>query len=106
EELLAAASNAGFEVSEAQLARWHRARLLPRPQVRSLGRGQGTESLYPIGRSQRLVRVAQVHVDEHRLSNAAWRLWWEDGGPLTSSARRFLVKVASGLDKQREYVAD
>lgn len=106
EELLAAASNAGFEVSEAQLARWHRAGLLPRPQVRSLGRGKGTESLYPIGSSQRLVRVAQVHVDEHRLSNAAWRLWWEDSGPLTNSARRFLVKVASGLDKQREYVAD
>jgi hypothetical protein len=106
EELLAAASNAGFDVSEAQLARWHRAGLLPRPQVRSLGRGKGTESLYPIGSSQRLVRVARVHVDEHRLSNAAWRLWWEDGGPLTNSARRFLVKVASGLDKQREYVAD
>jgi hypothetical protein len=106
EELLAAASNAGFEISEAQLARWHRAGLLPRPQVRSLGRGKGTESLYPIGSSQRLVRVAQVHADEHRLSNAAWRLWWEDGGPPTNSARRFLVKVASGLDKQREYVAD
>jgi hypothetical protein len=106
EELLAAASNAGFEVSEAQLARWHRAGLLPRPQVRSLGRGKGTESIYPPGSSQRLVRVAQVHVDEHRLANAAWRLWWEDGGPLTKSARRFLLKVASGLDKQRAHVVD
>src|SRR5438105_15226652 len=98
DELLAAASNAGFEVSEAQLARWHRAGLLPRPQVRSLGRGKGTESLYPPGTRQRLIRVAQVHVEEHRLANAAWRLWWEDGGPLTKSARRFLSQMAGGLD--------
>lgn len=106
EELLAAAASAGLEVSDAQLARWHRAGLLPRPQVRSLGRGKGTESLYPPGSSERLVRVAQVHVEEHRLSNAAWRLWWEDGGPLTKSARQFLSQVATGLDKEREYVVD
>jgi hypothetical protein len=75
EELLAAAAKAGFEVSEAQLARWHRSGLLPRPQVRSLGRGKGTESLYPPGSSDRLVRVAELHVEEHRLANAGWRLW-------------------------------
>jgi hypothetical protein len=106
EDLLAAAAAAGLEVSEAQLARWHRAGLLPRPTVRSLGRGRGTESLYPPGSSLRLVRVAEVHRQEHRLSHAAWRLWWEDGGPPSKAARGFLANLAAGLDKGREQIVD
>ena len=99
--LLAAAAEAGVSVSEAQLARWHRSGLLPRPEVRSLGRGRGTQSLYPIGSARRLVRVAQVHAEEHRLAHAAWRLWWEDGGALSRPAREFLRKLARDLDRQR-----
>lgn len=101
DELLAAVAEAGLSVSDAQLARWHRSGLLPRPEVRSLGRGRGTQSLYPAGSARRVVRVAQVHAAEHRLAHAAWRLWWEDGGALSDAAREFLMKVARDLEHQR-----
>jgi hypothetical protein len=88
-------------VTDAQLARWHRAGLLPRPHVQRLGRGKGTRSVYPAGTSRRLIRIAAVHQQEHRLGHAAWRLWWEDGGPLAAPARTFLIGVARKLDRQR-----
>jgi hypothetical protein len=106
DELLAVAAAAGFEVSEAQLARWHRAGLLPRPQVRSLGRARGTQSLYPAGTSKRLIRVAEVHAREHRLGYAAWRLWWEDGGRLSKPARELLEAVAAKFDSDRAELAE
>jgi len=97
---------AGVPVTDAQLARWHRAGLIPRPDIQRLGRGKGTRSLYPAGTSARLIRVADVHRQEHRLGHAAWRLWWEDGGPLSVPARAFLVDVACNLDGQRQQIVD
>ncbi len=104
EDVLEAARAAGIAVTDAQLARWHRAGLLPRPDVQRLGRGKGTRSLYPAGTSARLIRVAKVHQQEHRLGHAAWRLWWEDGGPLSAPACTFLIGVARRLDVQREQI--
>ena len=103
-DLLAAARQAGVDVTDAQLARWHRVGLLPKPQVQSLGRGKGTRSLYPPGSAARLIRVAELHKNEHRLRHAAWRLWWEDGGPLSAPAREHLISVARDLDHQRGLV--
>jgi len=104
EQLLAAASAAGLAVSHAQLARWHRVGLLPRPQVRSLGRGRGTVSLYPPGSGQRLVRVAQLHQRERRLTSVAWRLWWDDGGPAPAPARELLAQVAQRWEQHRTHL--
>src|SRR6266487_1703336 len=105
-QLLAAATAAGLAVSQAQLSRWHRAGLLPRPQVRSLGRGRGTVSLYPPGSGQRLVRVAQLHQRERRLTSVAWRLWWDDGGPVPVPARELLVQVAQRWEQYRTHFAE
>lgn len=104
DELLAAAHNAGFDVTDTQLARWHRAGLLPKPHVQSLGRGKGTRSLYPPSSATRLIRIAEVHKQERRLRPAAWRLWWEDGGSLSAPAREHLIGVARDLDRQRALV--
>src|SRR6266511_2593822 len=106
EQLLAAATAAGLAVSQAQLARWHRAGLLPRPQVRPLGRGRGTVSLYPPGSGQRLVRVAQLHQRERRLTSVAWRLWWGDGGPVPVPARELLAQVAQRWEQDRNHLAE
>jgi hypothetical protein len=106
DELLRSARQAGVDVSEAQLARWHRAGLIPRPRVQRLGRGKGTRSLYPSGTAERLIRVAQIHQQEHRLAQTAWRLWWEDGGPLTAPGRQFLRQRASRLDAERQQIVE
>src|SRR6266545_847905 len=106
EQLLAAATAAGLAVSQAQLSRWHRADLLPRPQVRSLGRGRGTVSLYPPGSGQRLVRVARLHQRQRRLMSVAWQLWWDDGGPVPVPARELLVQVAQRWEQYRTHLAE
>jgi hypothetical protein len=106
EQLLAAATAAGVAVSQAQIARWHRAGLLPRPLVRSLGRGRGTVSLYPLGTGQRLVQVAQLRQGERRLTWVAWRLWWDDGGALPEPARQLLAQVAQRWEQHRTHLAE
>jgi hypothetical protein len=106
DELLAAVQQAGFAVTDTQLARWHRVGLLPKPQVQSLGRGKGTRSLYPPLSAARLIRIAEVHEQERRLRPAAWRIWWEDGGTLSAPAREHLIGVARDLDRQRALVIE
>lgn len=106
EQLLATATAAGLMVGPAQLSRWHRAGLLPRPQVRSLGRGKGTVSVYPPGTGQRLVRVAQLHQRERRLTHVAWRLWWDDGGPLPTLVRELLAQVAQRWEQEHARLAE
>jgi hypothetical protein len=105
EQLLEAASSAGYPLSPAQLGRLHRAGLVPAPLVRALGRGRGTESRFPLGSADRLVRVAEVHTKVHRLSDVAWRLWWQDGGEMPPPALDALRRVAASVDAQREELA-
>jgi hypothetical protein len=105
QRLLEAASDAGYPISAAQLGRFHRAGLIPSPTIRSLGRGLGTESRFPPGSAARLIRVAQVHAETHRLADVAWRLWWEDGGEIPTSARASLQEIAASVDAQRVWLA-
>jgi len=90
-DLLAAASEAGFVVSEAQLARWHRAGLLPRPRQLSLGRGKGTVTAYPSGTALQLLALCRIRVNDRSLARAGFRLWWEgyavDAGLILSPLR-------------------
>jgi hypothetical protein len=106
QELLAAAAAAGYQVSTSQLGRLQRAGLLAAPEIKSLGRGRGTESRYPLGSAARLVRVAEIHAGEHRLAQNAWRLWWEDGGAIPRLARELLVAKAPALDVERDRLAE
>lgn len=75
--LVALASDQGFTVTPEQVARWHRDGLLPTPRQHSLGRGRGTESLYPSGTDNQLIALLRIHRKKRRLATVAWMLWWE-----------------------------
>jgi hypothetical protein len=63
-------------------------------------------SLYPPGSGQRLVRVAQLHKGERRLTSVAWRLWWDDGGPVPVPARELLAQVAQRWEQHRIHLTE
>jgi len=106
EQLLAAAKAAGYPTSASQLGRLYRSGFIPAPEVRALGRGRGTESRYPPGTSARLLRVLEIRASEHRLTHAAWRLWWEDGGAILSPGRQVLTRAACVLEAQRNNLVE
>lgn len=76
EAVIARLSSSGFTVTKTELARWHRAGLLPRPYRRSLGRGRGMISIYPAGTAEQLLALCTIHRSEKRLAYVAWCLWW------------------------------
>src|SRR6266702_2560684 len=90
EALIAHVSSYGFPITKTELARWHRAGLLPRPQRRSLGRGRGMVSIYPPGTTDQLLALCTIHCSEKRLPYVAWRLWWEGYTVPLSAIREFL----------------
>jgi hypothetical protein len=75
--LLAQARKAGFPVKPEKLRRWQRRGLLQPVQRRSLGRGRGTESLYPPGSAKQLVALCTQIKKRRVLWDAAWAIWWE-----------------------------
>jgi hypothetical protein len=107
-QLLDAAQAAGFKLSEPQLGRLHRAGLVPSPSTRRLGRGKGTASEFPPGSTARLIRVLEVQKAEgtQKFSTIAWRLWWEDGGPLPEPTRELLAGTALRWDQERDELSD
>src|SRR5260221_14480952 len=88
--LIAHMRSCDFTVTKSELARWHRAGLLPRPQRYSLGRGRGMVSVYPTGTTDQLLALCIIHRSEKRLPYVAWRLWWEDYSVPIPSIRQFL----------------
>src|SRR5438445_768462 len=68
DDLIALAKASGFHVTKTQLARWHRAGLLPRPVRRQgLGRGKGTISIYPAGTGTQLLALLVIRTRERGL---------------------------------------
>ncbi len=105
EDLRAFATAAGYSVTKEQLARWHRAGLLPRPETRHRVGERGTESLYPPGTGVQLVALCQLHATNHRLGHVGFRLWWQ-GYPVEASViREFATKVATELDEASQSFA-
>jgi hypothetical protein len=110
EELLAPAKDRGYDVTDHQLARWRHKGLLPSPKQRSLGRGRGTQTVYPLGTGRQLLRLCEIHFDdkEKRLLYVGWRLWWEgfDDVCLLKPVRAFLSRAADRLNKELDYLRD
>jgi hypothetical protein len=90
EELIAEMAAQGFTITRSELARWHRADLIARPQRRSQGRGRGMASIYPAETAEQLRALCVIHHSEKRLTYVAWRLWWAGYDVPTRYARFFL----------------
>lgn len=108
EDLLELVRGRGYPVTESQLARWHRAGLIPRPEQRSLGRGRGTQTVYPPSTRKQLLRLCEIHFGDgvKRLPHVGWQLWWEDHGVSFDLIRSFLDRIAISVDKELKNLLD
>jgi hypothetical protein len=95
--LLDRARQIGLTVTPATLARWHRDGLLPLPTVRSLGRGRGTETLYPNGTEDQFVELCKFRMRNRSLDRAAWSLWWKGFTLPAPAVRPLLEEVLENL---------
>jgi hypothetical protein len=95
DELITRMQVLGFTVTRAELARWHRAGLLPRPERHSLGRGRGMVSVYPAGTADQLHALCLFHQSEKRLHYVAWRLWWAGYNIPMHYAQQFLEQAVT-----------
>ncbi len=76
DELIAYVEKHGLTVTADQLVRWHKKGLLPRPRRRHLGRGKGTESVYPsISAAQACAIVMLLEIFPRDLDSVGWCLW-------------------------------
>jgi hypothetical protein len=103
EELLAFSKAHSYAVTATQLARWHREGLLPYPEWRSLGKGRGTQTVYPPGSGKQLLALCAIHAQERRLDYVAWHLWWADYDIPLKRIRVFLGRMMKQWD---DYVRD
>lgn len=103
--VIAYAAASGRPVTREQLARWHRAGIIPRPETRHRVGERGTESLYPPGTALQVVAASQIHEGERRLGHVAFRLWWDGYVVEASVVRDFARKVAADLDTESESLA-
>jgi hypothetical protein len=106
EHVIAYASGLGYPVTPAQLARWHRAGLLPRPSQRSLGRGRGTMTTYPPGTAAQVVALCQIRDDERRLDRIAFRLWWAGFTVDLAVIRKQMQAVLRSIETDLQRSAD
>src|SRR5713226_1189977 len=81
DQILALAAAEGFhppEITARKIERWHKARLLPRPRLIRLGRGQGTRSEYPPETGKRLLALCRLRRRfPHNLEAIRFGLWCE-----------------------------
>ncbi len=94
EALVALARQHGYAISQTQLARWHRAGLLPRPRQLPRRVTRGTYSCYPNGTGEQLLELCSLRATERRLSHLAWRLWLV-GYPVARSIIRAQLALAT-----------
>jgi hypothetical protein len=90
---------AGHDISRDQLARWHRAGLLPKPATKPLGRGRGTASLYPAIAYPQALALAELLKRDRHFPSVGWGLWWRGYGVGDAHWRTRLATSAATLDK-------
>lgn len=75
-EIVKRVAFAGLRIAPAAVARRHRRGLIPKPQRRRLGRGRGTESIYPFGTAGQLVAL-ELLIRKYGLNydRIGWLLW-------------------------------
>src|SRR5215470_20045408 len=86
-------------VTERQITRWHFEGLIPKPKQRRLGRGRGTETVYPIGTAKQLLALVNIRSKKRRLAPIGWGLWWQ-GYPVDMELiRDFFVSAVKKWEK-------
>ena len=103
--VLDAAKDAGFAVSQSQLARWHRGGLLPTPRQQRLGRGKGSRTFYRIGTTKQLLVLCRLHEKEKSLAIVGWRLWVQGYAVADGYWRPMFRDVALSWDTERSRLA-
>jgi hypothetical protein len=98
-DLLRAALEIDPSTTKDQIARLHRASLIPGPAEHYEKGRRGRESRYPPGTSDLVRRIAALKLNHRNLDEIAWRLWWEDADVSMVPIRRYLEKIANRLDK-------
>jgi hypothetical protein len=88
-DLVSAAAAENFHVTPTQLRQWQQAGYLPRPRQRGLGRGKGSETLYPAGSIEQLLVICRALDKKRRRVEATWALWWR-GSPIPEKLVREL----------------
>lgn len=94
EEILEAAN-----VTTRQLERWCYEGLFERRQ-RSLGRGRGTETIYPLGTKRRVLRLCEILKRNIPLRDARWFLWWEGHDINMELVRDYIREVTDEFRSQ------
>lgn len=106
EQLLALAGSSGYGITEHQLARWHREGLLPRPKQRPLGKGHGTQTVYPPGTEAQLLALCAIRAKERSLDRVRWYLWWAGYEVPVERIREFLSDVTAEADEHIRKIVD
>jgi hypothetical protein len=100
QDLLRLAHEHSYDVSETQLARWHRAGLLPRPLQQAYAGGSRT--IYPAGTGEQFLYLCKLRTHERRFSSLAWQLWWEGYRVDMRLIRPHLNGIAQGLSQRTQ----
>ena len=69
------ASRQGATLSRRQLADWHRAGLIAKPDRQFLGGSDGTESIYPSGTVRQAIACAMLMKQFGSIERVGWELW-------------------------------
>jgi hypothetical protein len=91
----------GYEIGRGQLARWHRAGLLPKPKTAPRPQGRGTRTLYPPGSDVQLLALCVARGRGIPYPRLAWRLWWQGFAVDFTLVRRFTIGAAQTFDRER-----
>jgi hypothetical protein len=99
----------GVDISKGQLSDWHRAGLIPEPQIEYPG-GGGSRSIYPQGTLQQAIACAQLMKRRRSNDQVGWTLWlngFEVHEDLWSKqfieAHRFLQNFRRKAEKAEEF---
>ncbi len=92
EAVLRLAAEAGLRVTKTQLRDWRQGGFISPPQRHWLGRGRGSESLYPPGTAQQVIKLCEELAMKRSLIHAGWTVWWK-GGWLSEELIRLLLNV-------------
>lgn len=102
DELIAAASYAGFSVTHRQLERWRNQGLMPPLATRGKGRGRGQDRFYQLDPTDQLLKLLHLRSRKVPISECAIRLWLAGSEIDLQAVRRHLPRALKGVHRFRK----